>query len=29
MMPNISRGDRMGGLMVYLAGPGRSNEHEE
>ena len=29
MMPNISRGDRMGGLMVYLAGEGRSNEHEE
>ena len=29
MMPNISRGDRMGGLMVYLAGGGRSNEHEE
>jgi hypothetical protein len=29
MMPNISRGDRMGGLMVYLAGAGRSNEHEE
>ena len=28
-MPNISRGDRMGGLMVYLAGGGRSNEHEE
>lgn len=29
MMPNITRGSRMGGLMVYLAGPGRSNEHEE
>lgn len=29
MMPNITRGDRMGGLMVYLAGEGRSNEHEE
>jgi hypothetical protein len=29
MMPNISRGGQMGGLMVYLAGDGRSNEHEE
>ncbi|MDH6238467.1 relaxase/mobilization nuclease domain-containing protein [Cryobacterium sp. CG_9.6] len=29
MMPNIRRGDQMGGLMVYLAGGGRSNEHEE
>lgn len=29
MMPNISRGGQMGGLMVYLAGEGRSNEHEE
>lgn len=29
MMPNVVRGDRMGGLMVYLAGPGRSNEHTE
>ena len=28
-MPNISRGGQMGGLMVYLAGNGRSNEHEE
>ena len=28
-MPNISRGGQMGGLMVYLAGEGRSNEHEE
>lgn len=28
-MPNITRGDRMSGLMVYLAGEGRSNEHEE
>jgi hypothetical protein len=26
-MPNITRGERMGGLLVYLAGPGRSNEH--
>jgi hypothetical protein len=29
MMPNISRGSRMSGLMVYLAGGGRHNEHEE
>lgn len=28
MMPNISRGAKMTGLMVYLAGPGRANEHE-
>lgn len=29
MIPNVVRGDRMGGLMVYLAGPGRQNEHTE
>ena len=29
MMPNITRGGRMGGLMVYLAGGGRHNEHQE
>lgn len=29
MIPNVVRGDRMGGLMVYLTGPGRSNEHTE
>lgn len=29
MMPNITRGSRMGGLMHYLAGPGRHNEHTE
>jgi hypothetical protein len=29
MIPNVVRGDRMGGLMVYFAGPGRSNEHTE
>lgn len=29
MIPNITRGGQMGGLMVYLAGEGRSNEHEE
>lgn len=28
-MPNIRRGGQMGGLMVYLAGGGRHNEHEE
>lgn len=27
MMPNITRGSRMTGLVVYLAGPGRANEH--
>lgn len=29
MMPNVTRGDRMAGLLTYLAGPGRSNEHTE
>lgn len=29
MMPNVKRGDRMTGLLCYLAGPGRHNEHEE
>ena len=28
-MPNVSRGDRMGGLLRYLVGPGRANEHTE
>lgn len=28
MIAKISRGGRMGGLMAYLAGPGRENEHE-
>lgn len=27
MMPNIVRGGRMTGLMAYLVGPGRENEH--
>lgn len=27
MMPNITRGSRMAGLVMYLAGPGRANEH--
>lgn len=29
MMPNITRGARMSGLMTYLAGEGRHNEHAE
>lgn len=29
MMPNITRGERMTGLLTYLAGPGRHNEHTE
>ena len=29
MMPNVTRGDRMAGLLVYLAGGGRHNEHTE
>lgn len=29
MMPNVTRGDRMGGLLTYLAGVGRRNEHTE
>lgn len=29
MMPNITRGDRMAGLMMYLAGPGRANDHSD
>ena len=29
MIPNIVRGDRMTGLMTYLVGPGRANEHTE
>lgn len=29
MMPNVVRGDRMAGLITYLAGPGRANEHTE
>ncbi|WP_445262945.1 relaxase/mobilization nuclease domain-containing protein [Pseudokineococcus sp. 1T1Z-3] len=28
-MPNVTRGDRMGGLLSYLVGPGRANEHTE
>ncbi|NQX10361.1 relaxase [Microbacteriaceae bacterium VKM Ac-2855] len=29
MIPNITRGSRMSGLMSYLAGEGRANEHAE
>lgn len=29
MMPNVVRGDRMAGLLRYLTGPGRANEHTE
>lgn len=29
MIPNVVRGDRMHGLIAYLIGPGRSNEHTE
>lgn len=29
MFAKISRGDRMAGLLSYLVGPGRSNEHVE
>ena len=28
MIPNVTRGGRMAGLMNYLVGPGRANEHE-
>lgn len=28
-MPNITRGDRMSGLVTYLVGGGRHNEHTE
>lgn len=27
MMPNVTQGGRMAGLVMYLAGPGRANEH--
>nr|WP_015062420.1 hypothetical protein [Arthrobacter sp. J3.37]AFK89249.1 Relaxase/mobilization nuclease family protein [Arthrobacter sp. J3.37] len=29
MIPNITKGTRMHGLIAYLAGPGRANEHTE
>ncbi|GAB2471220.1 relaxase/mobilization nuclease domain-containing protein [Xylanimonas ulmi] len=28
-MPNVTRGTRMAGLLAYLVGPGRANEHTE
>src|SRR5690606_28618224 len=28
MIPNVTRGGRVAGLMNYLVGPGRANEHE-
>lgn len=28
-MPNVVRGSRMHGLLTYLVGPGRANEHTE
>jgi hypothetical protein len=29
MIPNITKGTRMQGLIAYLAGPGRANEHTD
>lgn len=29
MIPNVSRGDRMVGLLMYLAGAGKRNEHTD
>ncbi|MFG3525094.1 relaxase/mobilization nuclease domain-containing protein [Nocardia nova] len=29
MIPKISRGQKMGGLLVYLLGPGDHNEHKD
>ena len=29
MIPNITRGARMRGVLAYLVGPGRENEHRE
>lgn len=29
MIAKVTHGNRFGGLMVYLAGPGRANEHED
>lgn len=28
MIPNVTRGAKMGGLLRYLVGPGKANEHE-
>lgn len=29
MIAKVTHGNRFGGLMVYLAGPGRANEHHD
>lgn len=29
MMPNVTKGDRMVGLINYLVAPGRTNEHRD
>lgn len=29
MIPHVEHGDRIHGLLIYLAGPGRANEHED
>lgn len=29
MIPKVSRGDRASGLLAYLVGPGRANEHTD
>ncbi len=29
MIPNVTRGDRMGGVLRYLVGPGKRNEHTD
>ena len=29
MIPNVTRGERMGGLLSYLVGPGKRNEHTD
>jgi hypothetical protein len=29
VIPHVTRGDRMAGLMNYLVGPGRHNQHED
>ena len=28
MIPNVTRGGRTGGVLRYLVGPGKANEHE-
>ena len=29
MIPNVTKGGRMGGLLSYLVGPGKRNEHTD